>query len=310
MSTQLDAGPAASIDAPLAKSRDRLLHDLTGAVGSAFAEIAAAARDTLDEARQQFELETAALRGQLSDALEDLERQHAETSRLVNELASERAARDSATALYAALELEHEQVVATHTEQIRALEAQLEAARSAGVRMATELESAHAQQRLVQGVLDSIRSALSNGTVQIPVQSPLPAPLPPPPSLNAPAPVAAVVSEAVPVHKAEPPQNEVSVAHPPEWREYACQLLEQIESAYQHDVDTSERPSDVVDHLTEYLRIARDMFSTRFIDAAEAPQEFDRQVTAVLDAKGTTPFGRHLAIAWYVVGRPAGSEAA
>ena len=87
------------------------------------------------------------------------------------------------------------------------------------------------------------------------------------------------------------------------------QLLDQIESSYNYDVESGERPSDVVDHLTEYVRLGRDSYLRRFKDEPLAAQEFDRQLSAAVDTKGAIPFGRHLAFASYAITQPTDSEA-
>jgi hypothetical protein len=305
MEIGVDTASAGAMETRLIKSRDRLLHEVAEAVGGAFDEIATLARETVDTAQQQCEAESSGLRSQLSEALDELERQHAEARRLIGQLATERARRESAEASRTTFEAEQQQALANHAALVRALEEQLETARKETVRMASALESAHAEHRRVQVVLDSIRSVIGSGAVPALTRSPG-AELDAIDVQESPSAAAAV---AVNPPASEPGQHvqsggEGQMEDRPECSEYASQLLEQIESAYQHDVDTSERPSDVVDHLTEYLRIARSLFSTRFTDDPAVTSHFDRQVTTVLDAKGTTPFGRHLAIAWYAASHP------
>ena len=88
--------------------------------------------------------------------------------------------------------------------------------------------------------------------------------------------------------------------------ECAIQLLDQVEASYQTDVRSLESPFDVVDRLVTQLRTSRELFLMRCgNDEALASEEFDRQISFVLDTKGATAFGRHLGIAWHELSQPA-----
>jgi hypothetical protein len=86
----------------------------------------------------------------------------------------------------------------------------------------------------------------------------------------------------------------------------ARELLDEVHSSYQANVESLQGPSDVVNRLVTELRTARELFLMRCNDdEALANQEFDRQISLVLDTNGATAFGRHLGIAWYEISQPA-----
>jgi hypothetical protein len=76
------------------------------------------------------------------------------------------------------------------------------------------------------------------------------------------------------------------------------QLLAQIEEIYRSDLKSSEGTSEVVTRLAANLAYARDAYARR-LDSADGDDvtPFDRQVAALRDARSSTPFGRHLAMA-------------
>ena len=298
------------IGAWTAGSRDRLVQDLTERVQTAFSEVVSLARETVETTSQQHELEKTQLRQQLSGALETIEQQRREVETLTAQFEAERSARGAAEAKSLAVETAYQQNLSAYTDRIRTLEQELEASRAAAGHLAIEIGSQRAEHDRVVGILSSIRSALEPGHPRV-----------------AGDPVASLLRDGVTADAAipesrdqAPPRDEsipvsaqtVDRPTPPGaalWSEYARQLLDQIESSYNSDVESGERSADVVDHLTEYLRLGRDLYSTRFKDEPEAAQEFDRQLSATLDAKAAMPFGRHLGFAWYAITQPTDSEA-
>ena len=89
--------------------------------------------------------------------------------------------------------------------------------------------------------------------------------------------------------------------------EYARELLGRLEASYWKDVETQQPPSAVVQRLVEQLKATRELFVLRCETDGEpaTADEFDAQLSTVLDVKGATSFGRHLGIAWYEVSQPA-----
>ena len=298
------------IGAWTAGSRDRLVQDLTERVQTAFSEVVSLARETVETTSQQHELEKTQLRQQLSGALETIEQQRREVETLTAQFEAERSARGAAEAKSLAVETASQQSVSAYTDRIRTLEQELEASRAAAGHLAIEIGSQRAEHDRVVGILSSIRSALEPGHPRVAAD-----------------PVASLLRDevtadaAIPENRDQAPPRDESIPVVPQtvdrptppraalWREYASQLLDQIESSYNSDVESGERSADVVDHLTEYLRLGRHLYATRFKDEPEAAQEFDRQLSATLDAKAAMPFGRHLGFAWYAITQPTDSEA-
>lgn len=90
---------------------------------------------------------------------------------------------------------------------------------------------------------------------------------------------------------------------------YAASLLDEVESMYMLDVGLGLHPAALVDRLTANLTYAQDACARRFASAGIPEADiFDERLTALLDLKATTPFGRHLAIASYAKGGDRASE--
>jgi len=305
MVTDPKAASTRSIDAWVTGSRDRLLQELTGTVDHVFADVAAFARDRIDAVRQQFETEEIALRRQLAEALDKLEQHQEQTRSVLSQLEKERAAKDSAEIACAAAETAYQQSVAGYADRIRGLELELEASRTAAGSLARDLSSQRAEHSRVLEILHSVRSVLGGGT-------PSTATNPSGPGLVMPAEPPAETrqqpQETAAATRTESPRPAPAPDSAPStnvlWSEYASQLLDQIESSYHYDAESSERSSEIVDHLIEYLRIGRELFLARFKDEGIAMEEFDRQLSIALNTKGATAFGRHLAIAWYAITQP------
>jgi hypothetical protein len=88
--------------------------------------------------------------------------------------------------------------------------------------------------------------------------------------------------------------------------EHVKQMLDEIEAMYWADVESADRPAEVVERLTINLRYAWDLFTRRMAsDGGSGAAAFEQQLSMLLDAKSTTSFGRHLSIAAHqIVARP------
>ena len=324
MEAGLHVQSAESVGFKAAALGSKLLEDITAAVTAAIAETEASAREALNEERQQFEVVELELHRQLAAALDDLDKQRDAARAVKNQYTIERAARARAEEWLAAAQATQNQVTAGYSERIRAAEAELEAARREACRLAEELESEKTERTRLSAVLESIRSAMGAVT-------PLPGPGPSASIDTEAAPTVAVPANIPLSQEASDPgtsrdespsestrslafitrgaaEAEVSPLPPvdPELSKAATQLLDQVESTYQCDVESLQSPFEVVDRLVAQLRTARELFLMRCNnDSAVANAEFDRQISCLLDAKGVTAFGRHLGIAWHEMSQPA-----
>jgi len=82
-------------------------------------------------------------------------------------------------------------------------------------------------------------------------------------------------------------------------REYARQLLEELESIYTADDAAGMPPTELVTRLAGNLSYAADVFDRRTGSTHPERLAFDRQLAIVMDERAATPFGRHLAVAAY-----------
>jgi hypothetical protein len=98
--------------------------------------------------------------------------------------------------------------------------------------------------------------------------------------------------------KLVPSEQQTPIDAPPQVLEHVKQLLDEIETMYWADVESADRPADVVERLTVNLRYAWDLFTRRMpTDGGASATVFEQQLSALLDAKAATSFGRHLSIA-------------
>jgi hypothetical protein len=82
--------------------------------------------------------------------------------------------------------------------------------------------------------------------------------------------------------------------------EYVRELLNEIEAVYDADQASGMPFNELVDRLIGNLRYGAAVFARRIGFASSRDRNiFHQQLTAILDAKGGTVFGRHLAIAAY-----------
>jgi hypothetical protein len=308
--------------------RDTLVADITATVAKVIAHTEATVRQMADQARQQFETAESALLRQIAEAHADLEAERKSAAGLADELAKERTARQRAEASYAEAQALKQQISSAYDERLRSLTLELEALRREAAELAAQLSAESAERARAAGVLDSIRTAL----VAVGIQ-PSPSPSPSGPgdaATTSPAPAAEILADAERADPQAPPSG-VDVDEPsadaartlkfitrpqaearPHLKEYAARLLEHVETSYWQDVESLQHPTDVVTRLVDYLRTARELYVARCQAEGElsSADEFQRQLSTVLDTKGSTSFGRHLAIAWYEVNEPAGRAAA
>ena len=85
-----------------------------------------------------------------------------------------------------------------------------------------------------------------------------------------------------------------------ELRDYAMLLLDEIEYIYGADVTSGTANPELVQRLADNLRCAEAAYGRRVESLApseEGVDLFEGRLNTLLDAKGATPFGRHLAAA-------------
>jgi hypothetical protein len=292
-----------SIEALAPDLREKLLDSITAAVSAALTDAATGATRMLQTERQAFEAERQALRQEIAAALIALESERDMTRTVAAQLALVRAAKESAEASHIEAQNKTEQMSAEFANRVRALEQELEQGRAERAFLVKDLELERTERRRALAVLDSIRSAMGGGIA--PPRQAFTAPTDVQ-AVEAPAPVSLGVERVTASESARPLKlvSSEPTPHNARWSEYATQLLDQIEASHQYDLESLERPSDVVARLTECLRMAREVFLTRFKDEPAAGGEFDRQIALLLDARSATTFARHLGIAWYPVSYP------
>ena len=289
METGTNGISARSMEALVPALREKLLDSVTAVVSTALADAAAGASRMLQTERQAFEGERQALRQQIADALIGLETERDMARTAATQLALVRAAKESAEASHVEAQNKIQQMSADFADRVRALEEELELERT--------------ERRRALAVLDSIRSAMGGGIA--PPRQAFAAPTDVQ-TAEAAAPASPRVERVAASESARPLKlvSSEPAPHNARWSEYATQLLNQVEASHQYDLESLERPCDVVAHLTECLRMARELFLTRFKEEPAAAGEFDAQMALLLDARGATTFARHLGIAWYAISQP------
>lgn len=86
--------------------------------------------------------------------------------------------------------------------------------------------------------------------------------------------------------------------------EYVTQMLDEIERIYWADSGTDVTPAELLDRLTANLRYASDAFTRRSGSVPGAGSLLEQHVTALLETKAETAFGRHLGFAAYDLFHP------
>jgi len=323
MEAGLHVQSAETVGTRAAALSGKLLQDITAAVAAAIAETETSAQQAMAEEREKFDIVEQELHRQLSAALDDLEKQRDDSRAVKNQYTIERAARARAEEWLAAAQATQSEMAAGYTERIRAVEAEIESARREARRLADELEAASAERTRLSALLESIRSAV--GAVMPPPdpgpsasihteashasssasEAPHAEGASEPQASTEPAPSDSDRSLAF-IARPAPAADSSRAAPDPALRHAATQLLDQVETSYHQDVQSLQSPFDVVNHLVMQLRTSRELFLMRFSnDKAAADEEFDRQISWLLDARGATSFGRHLGIAWHEMSQPA-----
>jgi hypothetical protein len=94
---------------------------------------------------------------------------------------------------------------------------------------------------------------------------------------------------------AAPPSG---AASPPDSTGHLAQLLAQVEEIYRSDLKSAEGTSEVVARLAANLEYARGALARRLGSAdGDDAALFDRHLSALINSRSGTPFGRHLAMA-------------
>ena len=214
------------------------------------------------------------------------------------------------------------EAASAHESQVRAMQTQLEGERAESARLRQQLDTEHVERVRLTSALDAIQRAVSSvETVRTPSEPPITVPWTDDHATAS----AYADSIAEPDKAANVPQGEASAPEPviappvdrsltlvktrlssfaearDELVKYAKELLDQVETMYLADLESSRSSADVVNRLTDHLRYARTVFARRVNAADKEPTLFDDQVVALLDAKATTPFGGHLAFSAYQV---------
>jgi hypothetical protein len=322
MEADLQVQSADSVGVRASALSSKLLQEITAAVAAAIAETEASAQQALNDERQQFEVVERELRRQLAAALDDLEKQRDDARAVKNQYTIERAARARAEEWLAAAQSTQNQIAAGYTERLRAAEAEIEATRREARRLADGLEAESAERARLTIVLESIRSAMG-GVTPLPNPGPSASSHADAPNVQSPANHNLPAEESNEDHgsmeqsPSDSARNLTFIGRPaaePERRGPApdpvlsaalTQLLDQVEESYQNDVASLQSPFDVVDRLVAQLRTSRELFLMRCNnDKTVADEEFDRQISELLDTKGSTAFGRHLGIAWHEMSQP------
>ncbi len=247
----------------------------------------------LDAARTALEQQTH-LNNNLSASLERSER-------LIEELRGQLdVERDNTRAATEALEAAQK----ARGEQVRALQAELEAARAALVDLQQQYEREAAGRARAMAALKTIQQACALvdaeacGEVEVLATA-----------SDDGACEEIETDDAVRTPVAIEPEPE-PVAPPPHLAEYLRELFEQIKATYIVDLQTHAMAA-VVDRLAVNVRHARDVFVQRAGGEGLAGGElFDHALSAKLHEFGATTFGRHLSIVAYDLAHPGGAAVA
>ena len=108
-----------------------------------------------------------------------------------------------------------------------------------------------------------------------------------------------------PARRDEPAPVAVAVAPSgadPQLELYVGELIDQLKTAYAIDLSAGLAPTAIVDRLMANVRSANDEYARESSTAGADPRLLDRRLTELIDREAATSFGRHLAVALYVVG--------
>jgi hypothetical protein len=281
---------------------------------------------TTDEADRAVEHAQAEVRAQLGQAQALAQRLEAELGAARDELAQSRTRFEAEHAVRARLEAEsvdartrYEQAIAERESDIRRQTTELDARRQECGTLSQQLEAAHARNDSLRGVLQAIYGHVERAVVSVRSAAPdatggaaggddspdaraATAPLQPAAGFQAAILGAGGGPVAHPVEAGSGAQPETALAS------YVASLLDTVEAGYRKDLESGLVPLDIVQRLSSSLRQARDMAAQR-ADRSQ-PLEvslFETAVMRLVDARGGTPFGRHLAIAAFELFLPRSS---
>jgi len=125
-----------------------------------------------------------------------------------------------------------------------------------------------------------------------------------------PAPAVARVLTLVEPRQPDEPERVVSEAER-QLETYVASLLDHLKTTYAADLAAEIQPATLVDRLMANLRFAREAYARRLPALGlEDERLLDRALTELMDAEAASSFGRHLAVALYVVSTEQGDARA
>jgi len=201
----------------------------------------------------------------------------------------------------AALQLEHDTLVRSRTlaeEAWEQVEAESHRLRVSFERRIRELEAELSAQR--GGGSGRVTAA----TAPAPIAAPHAAPA-------TPVSIPEILPAAVPPRSltlVEPARRQDTASAPPssaastELDRYVTELIDQLKTEYAVDLAAGLAPTALVDRLMANLRDANGSFAHHMTMVKGDARLLDRRLTELMDAEAATSFGRHLAVALYVVG--------
>jgi hypothetical protein len=267
---------------------ERIARDL-----SAFVEqLVAIVRAEADGRAAEFEIEAVRLRARLDErarSAEDLARSLAEAH---TELEDARREAHEHAERAAALQLEQETLIRARKlaeEAWEQVEADAHRLRVSLERRIRDLEAELAAQRAVTTSAPS--SAPTAAAVSIVPPAPRETAAATPRALTLVEPAKREQAAVIPIHSAAS-----------QLESYAAELVDQLKTAYAIDLAAGLAPTAIVDRLMTNVRGANDAFARESASVGGDPRVLDRRLTELIDAEAATSFGRHLAVALYVVG--------
>jgi hypothetical protein len=263
------------------------------------AEMQSAAEATLQRARLQNEIEVGELRKVVERLTRDLQQQKRAQQERAQEIGHDAPER-----------------LASYQLQVQALRAELDAARAESAELARQVDVEKAKHARLMDAIRSVRQTqpasigigLAIGDVRrLPeAREMVEAPRDQRHAASTTGATTAEerpsaserqdVSAAVPGKPSQPASGGSALDFDP--AEYATRLIEQIQSLYDADTQAHMSFDELVNRLTGKLKYGAAAFARRVGNSAHS-QVFTDRLTAVLDEKADTVFGRHLAVAVY-----------
>ncbi len=283
-------GPASSSQArqQIAEAvEDALSTRIARDLGAFVEQLVAIVRTEADARTAEAESEAARLRARLDErakSAEQLARALAATQADLDE--ARREAQQHADTV-AALRHEHDTLVRARTlaeEAWEQVEAESHRLRVTFERRIRDLEAELTAQRTLGAAPASVVAAASAAAPELP---------PPPPARS--------LTLVEPIKRGESPSVRVR-GDGPQLDAYVTELIEQLKTAYAIDLAAGLAPTALVDRLMANVRGANEAFAREIAATGEDAALLDRRLTDLIDAEASTSFGRHLAVALYVVG--------